>query len=371
MFRPALSSWSRSLRQRSSRTLGRRALRAEALDDRRMLAFTVDIGDHLLLPDTANQRIPIMISSDDPENDPLIGGMTFRMSIGDGDEGDSTPKFTAIDYTGSLWETFPRDVGSVNGPIGATDELVEGNVIFSRTEDVVAMDGILATVVISTEGFNFGSFDLTFTGSPLTRETELLEPVPGGSPITHAVDHVTNGSIQLGGWQNPVNPLDVDDNGSVFPLDALIVINFLNAEGVMMLDPPTEDFHPAPFYDTNGDNQVAPIDVLLIINELNRQTQGEGEEDLGSLGPITDQTPVTSQVATSSQTVVDASPASEPLLASQYSIRHHRQRSNRSHDLLPPKRTRRSTLATSKTFWKISLPMWPNGLADDRISTTC
>ena len=29
----------------------------EALEDRRMLAITIDVGDHNLLPDTPNQRI--------------------------------------------------------------------------------------------------------------------------------------------------------------------------------------------------------------------------------------------------------------------------------------------------------------------------
>ena len=32
-------------------------------------------------------------------------------------------------------------------------------------------------------------------------------------------------------WQNPLFNLDVDDNGSVAPLDALIVINDLNGLG--------------------------------------------------------------------------------------------------------------------------------------------
>ena len=34
---------------------------------------------------------------------------------------------------------------------------------------------------------------------------------------------------------------------------------------------------PPPFLDVNGDNQISPIDALLVINYLNQFGSGEGE----------------------------------------------------------------------------------------------
>ena len=70
-------------------------------------------------------------------------------------------------------------------------------------------------------------------------------------------------------WQNPVNKLDINNDGHVSPIDALAVINFLirGFEGRL----PTElnaPLSPQPFVDCNGDNFASPIDALLVINYL-------------------------------------------------------------------------------------------------------
>jgi len=68
-------------------------------------------------------------------------------------------------------------------------------------------------------------------------------------------------------WTNPRNPLDVNDNGEVQPLDALLIINDLNRKG----NRPLGQNDPAPpFLDVNGDGSVSPIDALRVINHLNR-----------------------------------------------------------------------------------------------------
>ena len=79
-------------------------------------------------------------------------------------------------------------------------------------------------------------------------------------------------SDDLPAWQNQLDPLDVDDDGFVVPLDALLIINELNEP--MYRDPITGALPPPPnpipaYFDVNGDNFVAPIDALLIINYLN------------------------------------------------------------------------------------------------------
>ena len=81
-------------------------------------------------------------------------------------------------------------------------------------------------------------------------------------------------------WRHPVEPLDVNDDGAISPIDALLVINRLNIQprSTAPLPTPTLALHPAPYVDVSGDNRVSPLDALLVINYLNRRSsRGEGE----------------------------------------------------------------------------------------------
>ncbi len=86
------------------------------------------------------------------------------------------------------------------------------------------------------------------------------------------------------GWHNPIRDVDVTGDGKIFPLDALAVINELNAPKFsdprtrILLDPMTVSNFNNFFMDVNGDGRIFPIDALLVINELNRNgIGGEGE----------------------------------------------------------------------------------------------
>lgn len=80
-------------------------------------------------------------------------------------------------------------------------------------------------------------------------------------------------------WHNSVNPVDVNDDGTVTPIDALLVINILNSGGAGVLPPVRPvDPEPAPYLDVSRDGSVSPIDALLVINRLNAMVGGgEGE----------------------------------------------------------------------------------------------
>jgi len=82
-------------------------------------------------------------------------------------------------------------------------------------------------------------------------------------------------------WHNADNPLDVNDNGGVEPLDALIIINKLNVEGPHKLPPPQAGDPPMRYYDCNGDGEVGPIDALNVINYLNAQSGAANAEGDG------------------------------------------------------------------------------------------
>ena len=80
--------------------------------------------------------------------------------------------------------------------------------------------------------------------------------------------------------QRQPNPLDINGDGIVSALDALLAINVLNTYPSIPANSPVRAFYTIGEVkaDTNGDRTVTAIDALLVINELNRLAGGgEGE----------------------------------------------------------------------------------------------
>ncbi len=118
---------------------------------------------------------------------------------------------------------------------------------------------------------NLGSYNLATPANYAGLRDALLE-------IALAEDH--SGHSGHSPWQNHDNPLDVDGNGQVVPLDALLIINRLNSVGSQTLPTPSGNESPQPYIDTNGDGQLTPLDAILVINYLSGSalsTASEGE----------------------------------------------------------------------------------------------
>ncbi|MCO6455678.1 MAG: VCBS repeat-containing protein [Pirellulaceae bacterium] len=81
-----------------------------------------------------------------------------------------------------------------------------------------------------------------------------------------ALEHLESRWL-LSGWQNAFDRLDVNDDGMVAPVDALILINRQNAEGSGPLS--GQAVRDDPLVDVNGNNHFEPGDVLSVINALN------------------------------------------------------------------------------------------------------
>jgi hypothetical protein len=77
------------------------------------------------------------------------------------------------------------------------------------------------------------------------------------------------------------NPLDVNADGIVSPMDVLMVINTINRPDQYVAQGAFK-FSNGPYPDVNGDSFVTALDVLLVINHLNRAapTNAEGESSL-------------------------------------------------------------------------------------------
>lgn len=72
-------------------------------------------------------------------------------------------------------------------------------------------------------------------------------------------------------WQNPLWQFDVNDDANTSPLDALIIVNSINRDGIRDFDIPYDNTQwPATYYDVNDDGALTPIDALQVINWMNR-----------------------------------------------------------------------------------------------------
>lgn len=132
----------------------------------------------------------------------------------------------------------------------------------------------------------FNSFSPAPIGNDLSAQfgDELALPVFGNfdPPVgTSTVD------------ENPLHrkpaPLDINGDGKVSPVDALLIINVLNNfRGLPTNDPVRAFFTIGQVKaDSSGDRGVTPLDALLVINALNRRStlggagEGEGEASVG------------------------------------------------------------------------------------------
>ena len=65
-------------------------------------------------------------------------------------------------------------------------------------------------------------------------------------------------------WRNPVDAIDVNRDGLITPLDALVVLNEIarrNRAGINELEP-RPDASTLPFYDVDGNGEIVPLDAL-------------------------------------------------------------------------------------------------------------
>jgi fibronectin type 3 domain-containing protein len=112
---------------------------------------------------------------------------------------------------------------------------------------------------------------------------QLEELVPAGwIASTPAMIGFVPGSIgSESAWQNPANSLDVNQDGFVTLLDALILINDLNENGSRELPEtkPVEAF----FLDVNGDGSVSRMDLGFLLRHLDGHGMSQLPVDLSVL----------------------------------------------------------------------------------------
>lgn len=89
--------------------------------------------------------------------------------------------------------------------------------------------------------------------------------------------------VQLASEQSPQtslgDPNDVNNDGSLSPIDLLLLLDDMSRDGSRKLSdaPEGEGGERRSYLDINGDGYFSPIDILQVINALNREDQAIGD----------------------------------------------------------------------------------------------
>lgn len=249
--------------------------------------LNVEADSVLIGVDSSIQGMTIELLADQVEVSGTIGGETpvRQLSI-DSFETIVAAEINsngAVEFAGPLTLIGSTEVliESQTGPIqfGSTiDDVVDGFselTIRSGGEvrflgDIGSLSPFNSVDVIAGETVRFRNSDGLKMGMPVSRGGGV------GVQVIHLVSLQSIFVTTPAPWQNLIQPSDVNDDGSVSPLDALLVINqlstlqYTHGANAVFVNPSEVTQWPSRYYDQNGDNLATPVDALRIINEVAR-----------------------------------------------------------------------------------------------------
>ena len=144
------------------------------------------------------------------------------------------------------------------------DRSVEAGQELQFVSELGAVVTVLSTGEVSYDPRGVAAFRRLRRGQSLSETFEYQV----NNFVNRASANVTFTVNGLNAWNNLRNVLDVNDDGSVTALDALLIINELNTLGARSLIE-SEMVNFTRFIDVNDDGFVTAIDALLLINWLN------------------------------------------------------------------------------------------------------
>jgi hypothetical protein len=110
---------------------------------------------------------------------------------------------------------------------------------------------------------------------------DILDPMSGVSQLNFGFIPLPNP------WRNSDNALDVNGDGQVTAIDALLGINYINTHDTTQPLPPVRQAGEKCF-DVNNDGYISAVDILMVINQLNKPQipppSGEATYGSSSLG---------------------------------------------------------------------------------------
>ena len=179
--------------------------------------------------------------------------------------------------TSSAWENSQQTTATIRRP--NTD--MSTALVVQMTVDVPGQVAVPAAVTILANQSQ-ATFTITIIDNSATDGDRPIAITANASGYESGTATLTitddEGAFP---WHNSRNGLDVNNDGFITAIDALLVINQLNTGNGGPLTPPPPGNNL--FYDTSADNFVTAIDALLVINYINTHPNGEGESDLETL----------------------------------------------------------------------------------------
>jgi Tol biopolymer transport system component len=223
-----------------------------------------------------NPQLDVTVSVDDP----TVGATPDASALLSIAVTNVAPRVTINQAATQLDPTFELPIHFVavfSGPVTGFDA---GDVLLSGTatggDVLVTPSGDGRTYHIAVSGLSrYGTVIANIAAGA------AFDGAGAGNEASTSVDNVVE---YVGArWQNPVNPYDVNGDGSVTAMDVLAISNYINANPDRTLLPSAPET-PPPFYDVNGDDYCTAADALALINEINlRAALGEGEAAAGVL----------------------------------------------------------------------------------------
>ncbi len=233
---------------------------------------------------------------------PTISGNSLNLALVANQSGTAVLIISATDSSGqTISDQFTLTVNPVNDvPVTTPDSYTVPQGTLYVTTDPRGLvggpgdDGVLAndtdaegatlSATLVTGPQNASAFTLNPNGTfsyqhnGLSRQTDTFtyraSDGAGSSVVTTVTITISDPPPPL--HQNPINHTDVNADGFVSPIDVLLIVNFINANGngVSVSTLPA----PPPYRDVDGNNRITPNDILQVINAINQlRAGGEGE----------------------------------------------------------------------------------------------
>ncbi len=232
---------------------------------------------------------------------PSISGTSLNLSLLNNQFGTSIITVSATDSLGeTIADEFTLTVNNVNQrPVGAPDtyRVPQGTLLSVGTSNGVLVNDsdpegdVIRAEIVSNPSFATqftfnpnGSFTYLHNGVSRQADSFVYRVFDGQLRSTDVTVTINIDAPPPPSHQNPSNRLDVNADGRITPIDALLVINLLNDP----TRPRDVRLLPAPpaYFDVDGTGLVTAGDALLVINHLNANSgggEGEGEGELSSL----------------------------------------------------------------------------------------
>ena len=203
------------------------------------------------------------------------------------------------DYT---WRVAD-DIGRFVGLSGFTDRPVAGDLNLDGIDDIgLWVKDRQGTLPQNSGEYFFWVSDRANPNPALVFDSYSPDPLGNdlfakfgddfGLPILGNFDPPVGNAVDSNPLHNTRSPYDVDSDGSISPLDVLIVINVLNNYPKFPSNDPVRTYYTIGQQkaDPDNDRTISPLDALSIINYLNRNKgSGEGEADGLKVGAGSDQ----------------------------------------------------------------------------------